>query len=109
MSEYNEIKRQVEAVQKTAQILMREDNQLRMIVHYAVNEAMRDFPPIEDEHDARKYAARVAEHAAALAVSRLVTEDAAIHLARAERDHYKKLAEQSWRLAPAMPFIVATI
>lgn len=90
-----------------AQRIWETDPRIRMIVQRCAIEAFRDYGWIDPDR-AERAAMEIAERACLLAVTRLIASDGEIMMARAERDAYKKLAEETINLRPMPPILLKT-
>jgi hypothetical protein len=97
---------EIETVMKSAEAAYRRDSLFRRYVDAAVNEAMRHANHGLDEVDPRDL--HDVAVAAAMATLRMAIEgDGMLQAVTAERDHYKRLAEETLRLSP-QTFVLQT-
>src|ERR1700693_2954208 len=78
---------------------MRRDSRFHAMVMSAVGSAMQEHGLIDPQR-ADQAARKIAMTAAAFVLARAFDEDAEVKAAHAERDAYRKLAEDALRLSP---------
>jgi hypothetical protein len=105
MSEYEDVGERLAALQKAAKEY-RTDPRFRMMVDSCISLARQDHGLIDPEK-AERDAHEVATLATALLLARIYHEDAEIRALRAERDQYRKIAEEALLCSPA-PSILLT-
>lgn len=90
-----------EVIEKAARDLYRNDIRVRQLVDSSVAVAGEDAGSADPGYE-REHAYSIAQRACALLAARILHEDAELMVARAQRDHYKKLAEAAFTLPPSM-------
>ena len=106
MTDFEQTKGHAERIIQTATDLHRRDLRTRALIDSSVHTAMDDYGPIDPE-EAGRDAARIAQSACAILAARIFTEDAELHAIRAERDQYRKLAEEALSVSPRQIVIPA--
>lgn len=104
--DFEEMTRRRKAVIAAADDIMRRDMRTRMLIDSSVVEARAEMGRHIDPEHADEEAHRIARRACAILAARIFTEDAELNALRAERDHYKKLAEEALCLSPGRPLIL---
>lgn len=102
--DFEQIKQQAEGIEAAAVELYRYDLRIRMLIDSSVGMARHIEGPIDPE-EAERDAADLALRACSLLAARILTEDAELRNARAERDHYRRLAEDSLLCSPRPMFL----
>lgn len=103
--DYEQANQYREAIEKAATELYRNDIRTRQLIDSCVGMGRADVGPI-DPGRAERDAADIAIRACALLAARIFYEVGELKAARAERDHYKKAAEESLHLSPPRQFYV---
>lgn len=102
---HEELNARVDRVKRAMEHGMQNDLRFKMLVDGCVVEARRECGPVDPDH-AERAAYEQARYAAALLLARVYDEDGELAAMRAERDHYKSLAEKALALQPAVPFVM---
>jgi len=99
--DYETATAQVERINAEAVRLRQQDLRARHIADAAVREAMHKGRRTDRD------VADIATHAVMLALAMVYDQDGDLKVARAERDHFRKLAEDVMALSPSPLFIAA--
>lgn len=103
---FEEQKRRVEAIKQMAKDMQQNDIRAIRLVDSLAIEALHEHGPI-DPSRAEQAVFDIARRAALLMHAAIYFEDGELTQARAERDGYKKIAEEALLFAPPKPFIIA--